>query len=42
MTTDIEPPRIFPTLRCRDAEAMIGWLKTGSGSPNVSSTATAA
>ena len=22
-----EPPRIYPTLRCRDAEAMIKWLK---------------
>jgi len=21
------PPRIYPTLRCNDAEAMIGWLK---------------
>ncbi len=28
MTTsrEIEAPRIFPTLRCRDAEAMIRWL----------------
>lgn len=25
--TEIEAPRIFPTMRCRDAEAMIGWLK---------------
>ena len=23
----IEPPRIYPTLRCKDAEAMIRWLK---------------
>ena len=28
MTTnrEIEPPRIYPTMRCRDAEAMIRWL----------------
>ena len=28
MTTnvEIEPPRIYPTLRCRDAEEMIRWL----------------
>jgi len=25
--SEIEAPRIFPTMRCRDAEAMIGWLK---------------
>jgi uncharacterized glyoxalase superfamily protein PhnB len=25
--SDIEPPRIYPTLRCRDADAMIRWLK---------------
>jgi uncharacterized glyoxalase superfamily protein PhnB len=25
--TDIEAPRIYPTLRCKDAEAMIRWLK---------------
>ena len=25
-TTDIQAPRIFPTLRCRDADAMIRWL----------------
>jgi hypothetical protein len=24
--SEIEPPRIYPTLRCRDAEAMIRWL----------------
>ncbi|KRQ92653.1 glyoxalase [Bradyrhizobium jicamae] len=22
-----EAPRVYPTMRCRDAEAMIGWLK---------------
>jgi uncharacterized glyoxalase superfamily protein PhnB len=22
-----EPPRIYPTMRCRDAEGMIGWLR---------------
>jgi len=26
-TNEIEAPRIYPTLRCRDAEAMIRWLK---------------
>lgn len=26
-TNELEPPRIYPTLRCRDAEAMISWLK---------------
>ncbi|MBR1205399.1 MULTISPECIES: hypothetical protein [unclassified Bradyrhizobium] len=31
MTHDIESPRIYPTLRCKDAEAMIGWLKTVIG-----------
>ena len=25
-TAEIEAPRIYPTLRCRDAEAMIRWL----------------
>jgi len=25
--SEIEAPRIYPTMRCRDAEAMIGWLK---------------
>jgi uncharacterized glyoxalase superfamily protein PhnB len=25
--SDIEAPRIYPTLRCKDAEAMIRWLK---------------
>lgn len=25
--SEIEPPRIYPTLRYRDAEAMIRWLK---------------
>ncbi|KWV45809.1 glyoxalase [Bradyrhizobium macuxiense] len=29
--SDIEPPRIFPTMRCRDAEAMISWLKAVFG-----------
>ncbi|WP_407167693.1 VOC family protein [Bradyrhizobium sp. ORS 111] len=29
--SDIEPPRIFSTLRCRDAEAMIDWLKAVFG-----------
>jgi len=24
---EMGPPRIYPTLRCKDAEAMIGWLK---------------
>lgn len=23
---NIEPPRLYPTMRCRDAEAMIRWL----------------
>ncbi|HET7587442.1 MAG TPA: VOC family protein [Gammaproteobacteria bacterium] len=23
----IEAPRVYPTMRCRNAEAMIGWLK---------------
>ena len=31
MTHDIETARIYPTLRCKDAEAMIGWLKTVIG-----------
>jgi uncharacterized glyoxalase superfamily protein PhnB len=26
MPDPTEPPRLFPTLRCRDAEAMIAWL----------------
>lgn len=26
MTQDSEAPRIFPTLRCRDTDAMIRWL----------------
>jgi uncharacterized glyoxalase superfamily protein PhnB len=25
--TELEAPRIYPTLRCRDAEAMIRWLQ---------------
>jgi uncharacterized glyoxalase superfamily protein PhnB len=25
--SDIEAPRLYPTLRCRDAEAMMRWLK---------------
>ena len=25
--TDTEAPRLYPTLRCRDAEAMMRWLK---------------
>jgi uncharacterized glyoxalase superfamily protein PhnB len=25
--SEIEAPRIYPTMRCRDAEAMICWLK---------------
>ena len=29
--SEIEAPRIFPTLRCRDAEAMIQWLKDVCG-----------
>ena len=29
--SEIEPPRIFPTMRCRDAEAMIRWLKAVFG-----------
>jgi uncharacterized glyoxalase superfamily protein PhnB len=24
---ETEAPRIYPTMRCRDAEAMIRWLK---------------
>ncbi|MFB9266076.1 hypothetical protein ACFFWD_23470 [Bradyrhizobium erythrophlei] len=31
MTSEIEPPRIFPTLRCRDANAMISRLKEAFG-----------
>lgn len=33
MTTHnaFEAPRIYPTLRCRDAEAMIAWLKEALG-----------
>ena len=31
MTHDIEPPRIYPTLRCKDAEAMTNWLTTVLG-----------
>lgn len=27
LQTEIEAPRIYPTMRCGDAEAMIGWLK---------------
>ena len=30
-TTTIEAPRIFPTLRCKDAEAMIRWLTQAFG-----------
>ena len=26
-TGEIEAPRIYPTMRCKDAEAMIKWLK---------------
>ncbi len=26
-TGEIEAPRLYPTIRCRDAEAMIRWLK---------------
>jgi len=26
-TREIEAPRIYPTLRCKDAEAMIRWLE---------------
>ncbi len=26
MPNATEPPRLYPTLRCRDAEAMTGWL----------------
>lgn len=26
-TTQIEAPRLYPTVRCKDAEAMIRWLK---------------
>ena len=29
--SNIEPPRIFPTIRCRDAEAMVGWFKAAFG-----------
>ena len=25
--SEIEAPRIYPTMRCRDTEALIGWLK---------------
>ena len=25
--SETEAPRIYPTMRCRDAEAMIRWLK---------------
>ena len=25
--TQVEAPRLYPTMRCRDAEAMIRWLK---------------
>ena len=25
--SETEAPRIYPTMRCRDTEAMIGWLK---------------
>ena len=25
--SEIEAPRMYPTMRCRDAEAMITWLK---------------
>jgi hypothetical protein len=28
---EIEAPRIFPTLRCRDTEAMVNWLKDVCG-----------
>ncbi|HBY32114.1 MAG TPA: glyoxalase, partial [Bradyrhizobium sp.] len=31
MMSNIEPPRIFPTIRCRDAEAMVGWFKAAFG-----------
>lgn len=30
-TKATEAPRIYPTLRCRDAEAMIHWLKDAFG-----------
>ena len=30
-TDALEAPRIYPTLRCNDAEAMIRWLKDGFG-----------
>ena len=30
-TTTIEAPRLFPTLRCKDAEAMIRWLTEAFG-----------
>lgn len=26
-TANLEAPRLYPTMRCRDAEAMIKWLK---------------
>jgi uncharacterized glyoxalase superfamily protein PhnB len=29
--SEIEAPRIFPTLRCRDTEAMVNWLKDVCG-----------
>ncbi len=29
--SEIEAPRLYPTMRCRDAEAMIGWLKDAIG-----------
>lgn len=31
MTDTSEAPRIFPTFRCRDAEAMIAWLSRAFG-----------
>jgi uncharacterized glyoxalase superfamily protein PhnB len=30
-TGEIEAPRIYPTMRCKDAEAMIKWLKNVLG-----------
>jgi uncharacterized glyoxalase superfamily protein PhnB len=30
-TEALEAPRLYPTLRCRDAEAMIRWLKEALG-----------